>query len=86
MAKVYVLTINSVSDYSGSEEIKAYSTKKKAQAAMRERYKAEKDDWESAFGDEGIDYDYSAMEASIQRRYEYARDHIDYLITECEIE
>lgn len=87
MAKVFVLTINSVCDsLSDTENVKVYSSKKKAQEEMRKKYNAEKNDWLSTFGEDDIECNCSMMCASIQRKYEYDSDHIDYLITECEIE
>ena len=86
MAKVYVLTINSVSDYSGSEEIKAYSTKKKAQGVMREKYNAEKSDMVSVYGKDNTAYYIDNNSANVHLSGRSVEGHIDFKITECEIE
>lgn len=86
MSKVYVLSMTMASDYVGDESIRVFSTKEKAQKVMNQRYSAELNDYQSIYGDENISYDISENSAYVQERGNYSRNHIDFLIKECEVE
>ena len=83
MAKVYVLTIESGDD---NIEVRTFSTKKKAQGVMREKYNAEKSDMMSVYGKDNTAYYIDNNSANVHLSGRSVEEHIDFLITECEIE
>lgn len=83
MVKVYVLTIESGDD---NIEVRTFSTKKKAQGVMREKYNAEKSDMMSVYGKDNTAYYIDNNSANVHLSGRSVEEHIDYLITECEIE
>ena len=86
MKKVYVLSMTMADDYAGDECIRVFSTREKAQKVMNQRYSAELNDFQSVYGDENISYDLSENSAYVQERGNYNRNHIDFIIKECEVE
>ncbi len=83
MAKVYVLTIESGDD---NIEVRTFSTNKKAQGVMREKYNAEKSDMVSVYGKDNTAYYIDNNSANVHLSGHSVEEHIDFLITECEIE
>jgi len=82
MAKVYVLT----TETGEIIDTRTFSTKKKAQKVMREKYNTEKSDMMSVYGKDNTAYYIDNNYANVHlcgRSVEY---HINFLITECEIE
>lgn len=82
MAKVYVLTIESGDNI----EVRTFSTKKKAQGVMREKYNAEKSDMMSVYGKDNTAYYIDNNSANVHLYGRSVEECIDYLITKCEIE
>ena len=83
MAKVYVLTIESGDD---NIEVRTFSTKKKAQGVMREKYNAEKNDMVSVYGKDNTAHYIDNNSANVHLSGRSVEEHIDFKITECEIE
>lgn len=83
MAKVYVLTIESGDD---NIEVRTFSTKKKAQGVMREKYNAEKSDMVSVYGKDNTAYYIDNNSANVHLSGRSVEEHVDFVITECEIE
>ena len=82
MAKVYVLTIESGDNI----DVRTFATKKKAQSVMREKYNAEKSDMMSVYGKENTAYYIDNNSANVHLSGRSVEEHIDFKITECEIE
>ena len=83
MAKGYVLTIESGDD---NIEVRTFSTKKKAQGVMREKYNAEKSDMVSVYGKDNTAYYIDNNSANVHLSGRSVEEHVDFVITECEIE
>lgn len=82
MAKVYVLTTAT----GESIDTRTFSTREKAQKVMRDKYEAEKYSYLSEYGEENVTYDLSENEGNVQLAGRYVEEHVDFVITECEIE
>lgn len=82
MAKVYVLTV----DTGESLEVRAFENKERPQEIMRHRYEAERDDYISIYGEDNVSHYIDEDCASVQLEGSHMEEHIDFLITECEIE
>lgn len=85
--KVYVLTVSSVSDsVEDKPEVKVFSAIKKAKEEMQKRYEAEKQDFMDAYDEDDVIGEIDDKSASVYLLGYYGEEHIDFLITECEIE
>lgn len=82
MAKVYVLT----TENGKIIDTRTFSTKKKAQKVMREKYNTEKSDMMSVYGKDNTAYYIGNNYANVHLCGRSVKYNIDFLITECEIE
>ena len=87
MAKVYVLLRDSMSRGEGTKDVRTFQDAAKARAVMREQFDAELNDWQQWCDKKYLAVERSkCMSRSIYEKGEYIMNHVDWTITECEVE
>lgn len=87
MAKVYVLLRDSATRGEGTKDVRTFKKLADAKLVMQAQFLTELNDWEQWCDKDCIEVERTEeMARSIYEKGEYIMNHVDWTITECEVE